>query len=337
MTHHSSLITASTQSSVLNPQSSVVLLLGALFLFGSDVLLWPFPERRPLAEWGFVLVGCMALAAALLDLAARWRVRGVFGRLALAGLYGLGASLLMHPSVALADIPLNLLNRVLGSQALAGLLMLTLFLELLRGRASLWLYVGSLLAGAMWGILGRWFPPSFNPDLPETPLPVLLVGALIGFVLIAALWVIAARRAQGITAPDMRLSRRARLLVAVALVGLLALRLAQGVIDAVSFGVILSLIAFLVALLWFQKGKRGVSLLEGALPPAPPNPRFLLVALLFVAAGALAYQIPRGEGDGDITGVLGTLFIAFGTVWLPTVSLVLGGRAFLRQVQAQQL
>ena len=32
-----------------------------------------------------------------------------------------------------------------------------------------------------------------------------------------------------------------------------------------------------------------------------------------------------------------TMFIAFGAVWLPTVSLVLGGRAFLRQVQSGQL
>lgn len=326
-----------TQSSVLSPQFSIRLFLAALLMFGGDVMLWPVPLARSPLEWAAAIVGYLALAAALLDFAARWRVRSLFGLLALAGIYGLCASLLIHPGVALADVPTTLINRVLGSQSLAGLMMLAFFFAALRGRLHPILLAAGAGAGLIFGLLGRWFPQAVNSSADETPLALLLMAAAVGFVVVGVAWRWMLGRAGDVTAERLRLTAGAWAAVIAVGLALLGLRLAQGAIDEISLLVIFTLVALLAGLLWFQKGRRGVTLLEAVLPPQPPTARFVVLAGLFLAAGVVGYLLPRGEGDNDALGLLGTLFVVFGMVWLPTVLLVFGGRAFLRQVRAQRV
>jgi hypothetical protein len=325
-------ISLSTQYSVLG----TILLLAALLLFGGEVLLWPNPVGRPLLEWLLVLVGYVAMAASLLDFASRYRVRTLFGLLALAGLFGLCASLLINPSVALQDVPRTLVTRVLGAQVLAGLLMLALFFTLLRGRITAVALVVSALAGLAWGIWGRWFPAAVSAGMGETPLLTMLVYALVVIgVIVLMCWAVSHGRA--LSSDVFQLSLRGWTVVGAALAGLLIWRVAQGVIDSLSLTVIATLMVFTWAILWFQRSKRGVSLLEGALPPAPLKPGMLITVVMFLAAGVIGYGLPRGIGENDPLALLGALYTAFGVVWLPTVSLVIGGRAFIRQVRTQQL
>src|SRR5262245_39662 len=118
-----------TQSSVLSPQSSSIWYvrgaLATLILFGSQVLFWMEPERLSLLDWLLIAAGCLALSAALLDFAARWRIYDLFGLLLLAGICGLCSGLLLNPGIALADVPRTLVTRVAGLDALAGLAVLT--------------------------------------------------------------------------------------------------------------------------------------------------------------------------------------------------------------------
>src|SRR5262249_21361831 len=97
-----------TLSSVLSPQSSIWLvraLLAALLLSGSKILVWVTPPGRTLLDWALLLPGYLALAAILLDLTARYRVRDLFGALTLMGFYSLLAALVLNPHYAYLDVP----------------------------------------------------------------------------------------------------------------------------------------------------------------------------------------------------------------------------------------
>lgn len=308
------------------------LFLATLFLLGSDIILWPNPIGRSWYEWLLILASLVLLATVLLDLAVRFRVRDIFGLFLLGGIYGLSASLLLYPTIALADVPLTYLSRVLGAQSLAGLLALGLWLPRLRGQLTIALTV-SVPAGVVWGVLAHWFPITVGLSADEPPLLSMLIYGGVGLALIAVLgWASTHSRVT-----DLRISRRAWLGVAVVFVALLALRSIQGAIDSLSLVILPVLIAFCVGLLWFQRSQRATPLIDKALPPQAPRGPFALAALLFLGAGVLGYMLPRAPGDDDPINVVGTLFIMVGVLWLPAVSLVLGGRAFRRMARAQKL
>lgn len=317
------------------PLTSVIgtrLLFAALLLFGSDILLWTNPPAYSPLEWLLRIIGHVALGAALLDVALRFRVRHLFGLLALAGMYGLCASLLLHPAQALADLPASLFARVLGAQTFAALLVLLLFLRLTNRGGRLTLVIGAALAGVGWGVWARWSPSVIlGGQVGETPLIALLVAAVSSAVIIAALLLLV--RA-GVTV--RRLARLETGLVAAVVVGLLGLRLVQGLLDGLALTVGLVLLVYCGFILGYLRSKRAVPLfvLEGNRPDVR---LFLLLALVFAAAGIGGYHLPRGEAESDPVALIGLLFTTFGLVWLPTVSLVLGGRALLRQVGAEKL
>ena len=64
---------------------------------------------------------------------------------------------------------------------------------------------------------------------------------------------------------------------------------------------------------------------------------FVVSALVLLGTCVIGFHLPGGLGETDPLGFIGTLFTVFGAVWLPSMSLVLGGRAFLRQVRTQQM
>lgn len=311
------------------------LLLAALLALALEIILWPQTPGRDVLDLAIAGIGYVTLAAALLDLMQRERVRDVIGLLALAGLAAYAAALLLHPRVALENIPLTLLSRMLGAPTAAVLVALVAWLALARGRLTFGLLIASALAGAAWGLYGRWFPTVAIPAGPETPLPTLLIAAIAVLALVALLAVLL-RRAP-LTPDALRLSRPGWAVVALALAVLLALRLAQGQADALSLGIVAALAVFTALILHLYRRPRDATLLDRALPPDPLRPSLLLAGVAFVAAGVVTYPLPRAAGGSDPLGVLGALLLAFGVAWLPALSLVVGGRALIRQLRAQPL
>jgi len=326
-----------TQSSVLGPQSSpwlIRLLLAALLLFGAEILVWVNPPGRMLGDWLLLVPGYILLAAVLLDCMMRYRVRDLFGALVLAGLYSLLAALVLNPGYAFFEMPRTFLTRVMGAHALLGAEMIGLFLALTGGgrRVRRLLLVGCVVVGLAWGIWVRWWP--VDEGLPMVDLTTMLVYGAGGLAVIGGLLALVPARTAGLTPDDLRLSRLGWGVVFLLLVGLFVLRLLMGSIDL--GGLILSAILLAVcwAILWFRERAKGDSLLDGHVPPRPPSLRTLLPALiLFAATGIVAYNLPliQVEQANQLT-LIGVGFTAYGLAWLPTVSLVLGARAYGRQI-----
>lgn len=312
----------------------VRLVLAALLAFGSEVLLWTNPPGRSLLELPLLAAGYLAVGTLLLDFIARYRVRGLFGALLLAGVYGLCAGLVINPETMLNDLPRALVTRVMGAHALLGLEMIGLLLALtgagLRPRRLL--LAGGLVVGAAWGIWVRWFPA--DAGYAEVSLPGALAAAGTGAGVIAALLVYAAPRAAGLVPDDLRLSRRGWGVLALALLALFGLRLFQGVIPAPALLAVLPLLVLCLAILWFRGRARGETLLDGHLPPTPRWRDFFTTLAAFGAAAILAYNLPAVEIEAfNPFTLIGVGFTAYGLAWLPTVSLVLGVQAYLRQIQ----
>lgn len=118
---------------------------------------------------------------------------------------------------------------------------------------------------------------------------------------------------------------------------LLIVRLAEGAIDPFSLVAIPLLILYCVAVLYFQRRKKGAMLLD-ALAVSRPSPALYAAGAVALLLGGLAgYTLPRGAGATDPLAVLAVVFTGYGLVWLPAVSLVLGARAFARQARALRL
>jgi hypothetical protein len=322
--------------------------------FGSEIVLWT-DTARPLLEWAAILPVYIALAAILLELAAFYRSRGVFEAMALMGIYGIANALLINPATALVDVPRTLVTRALGGHALIGLAMLALFLYLWHvgsrsGGRALALFAAvsgmTVIVGLAWGTWARWTPVDLA-GRAETPLMVMQIAAALVLAGIAVLCVRGltpppAERREGVSFP--RLTRGEGLLCALILAAAGVVRLAQGAIDGFSAIAMPLLILYCLGVLYFRQRKTGGSFLN--LPPLDPNRqeprevplrvtyRLVLIGVLFVAAGNAGYAIMRtpevvGTASDWVT-ITAVIFTGYGLVWLPCVSLVLGGRAFIR-------
>lgn len=265
----------------------------------------------------------LALSALLLDLAARFRAHGLYGQLALAGVHGLAAVILFEPSVNAAGLPRLLVTHGLGAQTLVGLLMLTLWLTALSGRQSAQAIGAAAVTGAVGFVWARGMPP-----IPSLILAVVMIVLAVGF------YGLTTRATPGPEPVDLSLPWRGQAIAALILGAIAAYRLSSGALDPLTLAMAAFLIVFVVVLLWFQRSKRTVSLLETALPPAPPRPIFLLVPVaLILGAGLGAILTPNLQLRDGLDAVV----TAFGIVWLPAMSFAIGARAMLRQVRAQQL
>lgn len=273
--------------------------LAALLFFTSHILLWSNP-----AEWPLAAVASFALAALVLDWLARYHVRELFGLLLLAGAYGALAGLLFAPPDL--QLPHQVVTLALGAYTLAACAAFVLL------RPARWLMIG---LGLAWGVWVRWGPNSL--DL----LPMLLAGAL-ALIVIGVLF----RWTQN--AAPRRLTPPEWVLLAVVLAALLLLR---GV-DPLRLAITAALVGYCWLILWFQRSERPRTLLDGWHPLSVRD--LLLAGGLLLAAGALGYSLPF---DGQPREIIGAVFTAFGMVWLPTVSLVLGVRTYRRATRQKQL
>lgn len=302
-------------------------LLAVMLAFGSEILLWTNPPGRALLDWLILAVGYLAVSAVLLDLAVRYRIRDLFGLMALAGIYGLAAGLLLNPQTALVDVPRTLITRVMGAHALIGLTMLALFLKIEKlPRAAL---VAIAVSGVAWGVWVRWLPTLIDSIAPETSLLTMLIYGAVGLILIMALMRI---NRPGFSPDNFQLTPLEWIGVAVAFAVILIVHVSAGDIDPLSLVVIFVLIAFCVMLLWFQKREKGAILFNRQDFRSIP----VLPALLFLGAGALGFSLPFSPNGEQLSLIIG-VFTAFGLVWLPTVSLVMGVRAYRKLTRTGRL
>ena len=290
--------------------------LAGLLLAASEIILWNHPTGRTPLDWLLLVGGYVGLSALLLDFAARYRVRDVFGVLALAGLYGLLNSLLLNPEAALADVPRTWATRVMGAQTLLGLGALALFLYA-PPRRLLWLGAG--VVGVLWGVWVRWLAV-FTEIVPDVvPMPTMLLVAAIALVILVLLRALQPSE----TVPDLRLAPFEFVLV----IGLLAVNgVAKFIaLDWISVLVLGTFAAYCWLLLWFQKRETGTTLLMSQ--PRVGLLTFVTAGVLLLVGGAVGYSLPFDE-TGDQLALMIGIFAAFGLVWLPAISLVLGVRSY---------
>ena len=335
---------APSKGELIRPHSalsawSLRLLLAALLFFCSEILLWTNPPGRNLLDWLLLLFGYVALSALLLEIAARYRLRDVYGLLMLAGVYGMANGLILNPQSALIDVPRTLLTRAMGAHAFAGLIGLTLFFGLANGnlRSRRTLIVALILAmivGIGWGTWAHWSPVEFAALSESTPGILALVTG-IGIVLIGLALFAVQRCAQ--PAPHLRLEARGWAFTLLTLVILLVIHLLQGAVDLLSLVVIITLSVFSIMIIWFQERKKGATLLDHLARKRPAWGSLALIIVGFGLAGAVGYGLPRGDMDTDPLALISALFTAYGLIWLPAVSIVLGARAFSRQSRAMRL
>jgi hypothetical protein len=311
----------------------VRLLLAVCLFFGSEVFMWT-DIARPVWMLALGAVGYILIAALLLDLWVRFKVREIFGALVLAGFYGLCAGFFVNPASTLNALPTSLITRVMGAQVIAGALGIGLFIVLLDGIRQRRLFLGlSVVAGFFGGAWARGYPTVIEATV--VPLvPTITAAVTVGVLLIGVYSV--ALRATDVTDSSLRLMHVEWGGILGGLAVLLIIWLVMGAISRAAVSAIVTLLFYCVMTLWFQDQPQAKNSLAQRLPAsAPPNLALLTAGLvIFVGVGALSYQIPP-PATGE-PGVLAVQLIFVGTlglVWLPAVSMILGIRAYRQTVR----
>lgn len=319
------------------------LLLAALLLFGSEVIFWADPLARPPSEWLLTLLGYLALAAVLLDLADRARIADLPGLMTLAGLYSLGAALVIWPDSAFADVPRTLVTRVMGAHSLLATLMLLAFLGLTRRRrqTQALTLAGCALIGLFWGWWMQEWPTLAGFPLSSFSSALLLAAAVLLVILLLA----GLTRRRPDPAPEAneplrpRLSWIGWLLAVLALAGLAAFRYLRAEFRADDLPLIGLLALICAALLYFRRRATGRTLIDHlAQREQPPLRALLLGAGLLLFSAVLTAALPPARlGSTPFVTLVGLFFTAYGLSWLPLVSLIVGLRGALRQLETRRL
>ncbi|MBE2182158.1 MAG: hypothetical protein IAE89_01920 [Anaerolineae bacterium] len=318
-----------------------VVLLALLLAFGSEVLLWPHAPDKTAAEWLLAALLYPAIAALLLHLASRNRMRDLFGLMALAGIYGILNSLLINPTSTLVDVPRTWFTRVLGAHSFIGLLMMGLFLALLPFISRRRVIFTALIAfwgGICWGTWAKW-SPTFTASVSEpTPLALMLGAVMINMLAIGAVgWLLVKQdREQG---QLLTLSRRGLAWVILVLVIALIIRISAGSVDVLSTVTLGTFIMISLGVLYYQERAKGSTLLDTASQFSGTR-WIVLLALstgLLLVGGLIGYGLERGDAASDPVFVVTTLFTGYGIAWLPAVAGVLGARALIRQARIGRL
>ncbi len=319
----------------------VRLWLGALFLFGSEILLWIDVPTRNAGDWALRAASYSLLAVLVLDLAVRFRIRDVYDTMALLAVYALLAGLLITPGSSFEDFPRTLVTRVLGAHGLTGIEMfgwLLAFTAAGNGRISRLLLPAAAWNGFYWGTWMRWMP-EFNPTFPPVSLAQMFAAAFIIFGAALGLGWVASRLAVSVPAHRLRLSTPGFLLLAAAGVALLGIQLLRGTLTTPVLAATGLLLLLAYAILWYRREASEPMLLDAHFPAAPRSILWALAAAAaFSAFTLLAYHLPLA-GDERINQLwlMEIGFGAVGVLWFPLCGVVLAFRSFDRQMRMNQL
>jgi hypothetical protein len=308
----------------------------ALLAFGSEIVLWNMPQRRDPLNLLLLVVGYLALGTLLLDFAVRYSVSSFFGVLLLGGIYGLVNALVLNPQTMLVDGAPNVAARALGGHTLIGMAMFAFILWIAGYGRGWWMMPVAVLTGIVCGLLTD--APFTMPDTGGQ-IFALMVGTI--FTLSLGNLVLRAALRTSVEAgwmESLRLGDIEMTLVLASLAGLGALRFSRGEGIAWLWIFALVLLALCWATLWFGKRDKSVNYLL-LLNTVRLRRSFTLNAAtsLFLLTAIAMSWLPRVINGLDLPLVLRTAFTAVGLVWLPTLALVLGGRAILREVRALRL
>lgn len=331
-----------SDDAIISPRSPVRgvwalrVLLALAFAFGGEILIWPDPFERDMVEWLIAFVGYVTVATFALDLAARYRIRDVYGVMNVVLVSALLLGFLVHPARALVDFPDHLVTRVVGATGIVTLEGFGLFLALIGGsvgryRRNLWGFSFALgFYGALWARHGHTLE-SWSSQEPSLASVALMAGALIAMMVALAGWV--ERRPEVVAAPDLRLSQKGLAILALILASLLFLRIAQSVYVGWDILIALGLMTLAWAVLYFERGDRGRSLLDRHLPPRPMPLPWLIVAVLLFAAGLIfGWQLELFDYAGySPLSLVEIGFLIAGFAWVPLTLLVSASRALNRQ------
>ncbi len=316
------------------------LLLAVLLALGSEVLLWTDPPARPLVQWPLLFFGYGVIATVLLDLMVRFNVRDLSGLMLTAGIYSLLSALLLNPKTTLYDVPFTFVSRVSGAHSLLGLEMLFVFMALTGGhRRYLWRVnlVGGVVVGAAWGTWVRYAPAFLERVHAPVELSVMLLWGLLGIAATALITAIIYRRVHRIQPVDMQLSVEQWAVMSVILAGLGFVRIAQGALGPSALLLSVIILFITVMIQWFRRSTTLPTILDGHLPVLPMRwPRIALLVGVLLWTATLTYALPIvGTETVNQLNFIVSGFTLYGLAWLPSVSLLLGVRAYIRQVQAR--
>lgn len=313
------------------------LLLAALFLFGSEILLWHNIQHDGVVAWLIHIAGYLLLSTLVIDIAVRYRIRDVYDAMVLIAGYALLHSLIISPELGWQRIPDTLLTRIIGAEALTALILWGIFLSLLRGDIRKYHFLllgGTFWLGFYWGTWMRW-TPELRGTLEALPLTELFTYAGIAFLPVILLYALTIRFAREQRPTDYLLTS---LEWGIALIVLFLLFLYQAILGTITIGAwIVSAILLLLCwlILWFRRDEVQISMLETHFPLKPLHPLWIALAVLvFVAATIFAYLLPLVElAQFNQLWLMELGFFAVGTFWLPLVATVLAMRGMDRAMR----
>jgi hypothetical protein len=319
------------------------LLMAALLIFGSEVLLWNNLQTKSAADWIILLLGNLILGTLVLDLLVRLRLRDLAGLMTLAGLYALLNSLIINPQSTLFELPRTLVTRVTGAHSLVALEMLVLFLATLsrsRGLFRRVIWPGLIAIGIAWGTWVRWSSTLDEGMITPVDRDAMLVVGVLSFVLIVLLYLALSRQSGNtsqLQAGHVLLTRIEWFAVIISLLILLMIRLAQGVLPSSALLIVGVIIALCYAMLWFRQSTKLPPFSEMLFPPQDLRLLWYMgIVALFLFSALVAYDAPEiRAGEFNQLSIIVYGFTLYGLAWLPTVSLWLGMRAYLRQISAR--
>jgi len=314
-------------------------LLAVMLAFGVEILLWTDPPGNTAADWLLKAVTYLALAAITLDLAARYRIRDVYGLMLVVPVFALLAGLLINPGFAHTEFPNTLLTRVLGAIGTFGLFAVGLILTLTDGNNSHYrrLFLGfSGWLGFYWGVWVRWTPELSDLLTDTVTLEKMLLHAALFISLIVGLFAaftVTARRSSDLHSDDMKMSIITWGGVIVTLIIVLIIRALE---DAIEIGPLLASAGLIVVswgILWSQHSDKGRTLFDKHVPSKPISPLWIgLSIVLFVGMTVIGYNRPLIDINGySQYSFMEILFVIVGFTWFPLAASVMSIRAIDRQ------
>lgn len=319
--------------------------LAALLFACTQVLIWLSPLDIQIENVLLQLPGYLALAAIMLDLMARYRIRNVYEVMTIIGIYAVLNGLLLNPETALVDFPRTFITRSIGTQTISGMVAVGLFLALTAGhrvRRFLFVLLGySFWVGFYWGTWIHYAPGEIEWVDAQISIEDTLIAMLVYFVIPAVLLLIIRRwRMDSMQPMDLRMHPATMgIMIVILLVIFLVQVIRETITDPLTILVPLLVVFGCMTVLWFQRTVKGPMVLDNHIPPRPLRPVWIFLTIgVFVWAAVFAYNLPLLNIVGASQLTLMQLgFTVVGFAWFPLIAIVIGIRALDRQLSKLEL